>query len=130
MHKSYIYEHFFDKFIIFCLFSFKYRKMHFSLYLNILWHTGAYSSILDLRFPSRIPGILHKKFLYFFSCFLHLHGKKSINPQILWINAFLFTQKFLRFCGFLILRHPSGLRRWMLHGRLLPGSECLRPGIL
>ena len=118
MHKSYIYEPFFDKFIIFCRFSIKYRKTHLSFYLSILWHTvayrcipvhtGAYSSILDLRFPSRIPGILHKKFLYFFSCFLHLHGKKGINPQILWINAFLFTRKFLRFRGFLILRHPSG----------------------
>ncbi len=108
MHKSYIYEPFFDKFIIFCRFSIKYRKIHLSFYLSILWHTGAYSSILDLRFPSRIPGILHKNFLYFFSCFLHLHGKKGINPQILWINAFLFTRKFLRFRGFLILRHPSG----------------------
>lgn len=62
MHKSYIYEHFFDKFIIFCLFSFKYRKMHFSLYLSILWHTVAYSIS---GFPTAYRAFCIKNFYIF-----------------------------------------------------------------
>lgn len=62
MHKSYIYEHFFDKFIIFCLFSFKYRKIHFSLYLSILWHIVAYSISV---FPAAYRAFCIKNFYIF-----------------------------------------------------------------